>query len=532
MKRLLNTTAASLTHTETSTVLVVGYTDVAENMVSKLADSEMFSWFASGLVQFNNGIVDYTKSAEGWDAFTLPAQLLDPCDTVIAQLTHEGRNLLARAKLGDVTFRIAGWQLGRGGYDSRNPVKIKPFIDSSTEAVGWIDISMANTFVPGDKFYLNGVPFSYGVVWTTGLTVAQTIENIRDAIIDSKDLRQYRIVEPVIDPVNVNRIIIRSLVPGDIGNYFPIWAETPQTVSPFAVMPMNGGSSTALEDPAFPVPPTLGIFNLPEGRIEEVPIPHSAFSLNSTAIDTLFDTFTYVNRLQQNTEVQVYPRTGSELPDELLDPALPSTDTHLPGGPGRVYFIVNPTATTFQLSKEPSGVPIDFVTTGSGTFDFKIVSATAYSFAMRIPDGPIGMNAYGELGLWVELLQSTVPGEVFTPLSFLPSDIDVADDKINFVGHNFVPNVPVRLTSTGTMPLGLSAGVTYYIVNPTYSSFQISSLPDWMPIDLLSQGTGTISVEGGSGGSIGRKVLFAHGHFPVQAKTDRSLLTFRTIVTY
>ena len=101
---------------------------------------------------------------------------LDPCDTIVAQLTYEGRNLLARAKFGDVAFRVAGWQMGRGGYDVTDPVKVTPFIDPAAVAVWYVKI-LSNSFVPGDKVVLNGVTFDYGVVWRGGSTIAATISS-------------------------------------------------------------------------------------------------------------------------------------------------------------------------------------------------------------------------------------------------------------------------------------------------------------------------------------------------------------------
>jgi len=64
------------------------------------------------------------------------------------------------------------------------------------------------------------------------------------------------------------------------------------------------------------------------------------------------------------------------------------------------------------------------------------------SFVLRIPDGAVGLNGYGEVGIYVEILESTYPGEV------------------------------------------------------------------------------------------GNTVLFASGHFPLQSKTDRSLFTFRVLLTF
>ena len=464
---------------------------------------------------------------------------LDPCDTIVAQLTYEGRNLLARAKFGDVAFRVAGWQMGRGGYDVTDPVKVTPFIDPAAVAVWYVKI-LSNSFVPGDKVVLNGVTFDYGVVWRGGSTIAATISNIVDAILANTDTRQYRIVVPEAD-LTKNRIIIVSLIPGNILNAYPIWTESTQPVSPFAVTALSGGVSTTLENPAYPVPPTLGEFVSPDGMIENVPIPYSSFKINSTDITTGNGTIAYSGQiLASNLQVQVWPETGATLPPELLSLALPDPNNNdLPPGPGTIFYVVNPTTTGFQLALTPGGTPIIFQTTaGTGTFDVNIVSTTAYSFVSRIGSGPVGMNAYGEIGIWVELLQSTLYGEVFVPFIFGPANVDVTHDRINYIGHNLTQNLAVTVSIasglTGTLPGGILPGVTYYVVNPIYGSFQLSLLPDGVPIVITSPGTGSqnMLLNSRDGGPVGRRVLFAHSHFPIQAKTDRSVLTFRTIVTY
>jgi hypothetical protein len=234
---------------------------------------------------------------------------LDPPDSIICTLTLEGRNLLARAKLGDVVYRALGWQLGRDGYLDFNPVKVKDFADVATEAVGYIEV-LTNSFGYGDAIVLNGRIYAYSVLnpdWTPGIDIPTTVSNIVGKLQDSTDMAHYRQVFPDIDPANPNRIRITSLISGDIGNLFPIGVL--QTAPHFLVTLMAGGISTALGDPAYPVPPLLGNFISPEG------------------------------------------------------------DTETP-------------------------------------------TTTSVSFLMRVPEGPIGMNAYGEVGIWVEVLDSRFAPEI------------------------------------------------------------------------------------------------------------------------
>ena len=51
-------------------------------------------------------------------------------DQPIAQLTDIGRSSYARAANGEISFVVKGFSVGRGGYDSIDPVKIST-IDGS-----------------------------------------------------------------------------------------------------------------------------------------------------------------------------------------------------------------------------------------------------------------------------------------------------------------------------------------------------------------------------------------------------------------
>lgn len=263
---------------------------------------------------------------------------LDTPDTITATLTLEGRNLLARGKLGDIVYRNLGWQLGRGGYVHSNPVKITSFIDPALEADGYFEILDNTGWGLGTKVTLNGTDVIYGTHFTDGATAAVTVANIRNAILDSTDLNHYRLVTPVINPAFPERLYIQSLVTGEVGNNFPISVYNVGTVN-LAASPLVGGVSTTLEDPVWPTPLTLA------------------------------------------------PYTGT---DGLIE----------------------------------------------------VPASTATSFMSRIGEGIAGMGAYGELGLWAEVLDSRFPMET------------------------------------------------------------------------------------------GREVLYAMAHFPIQPKTDRTILTFRVLVSF
>jgi len=57
-----------------------------------------------------------------------------PTDDITAQLTDGGRNAFARSIVPaeGFSFKLIGFTLGRGGYQTANPVKIDPIVPSNT----------------------------------------------------------------------------------------------------------------------------------------------------------------------------------------------------------------------------------------------------------------------------------------------------------------------------------------------------------------------------------------------------------------
>ena len=315
--------------------IALDYIDVAADALN--------IWFKAALSSME--IAELTLIVQ---AHTGALGVADTPDTIIAQLTLEGRNLLARSKLGDVVYRQLGWQMGRGGYIENRPVKVTPFVDEATEALGYFDLLDNTNWAIGSYVALNGKQFIYGTHFIAGLTPEATIRNIQNAILDSQDARHYRVVAPVIDPTLPTRLYINCLFTGSLGNTYPISVYhvgstinigISGTAAVSATVPLTGGSSVALLDACWPVPPVLAPYAGTDGLIE-----------------------------------------------------MPAT--------------------------------------------------TALSFMSRIGEGINGIGAYGELGLWVEILDSRYTAE------------------------------------------------------------------------------------------IGNRVMFAMSHFPIQPKTDRTILTFRVVISY
>lgn len=71
---------------------------------------------------------------------------------------------------------------------------------------------------------------------------------------------------------------------------------------------------------------------------------------------------------------------------------------------------------------------------------------------------------------------------------YVPADVNTGTDRFNINAHQFVQGYIVNFGPTPPSPLDPTA--SYYIVNPTTNSFQVSSTLNGPPINLLDQGSG------------------------------------------
>lgn len=56
----------------------------------------------------------------------------DTPDSSLAKLTNSGRSYYARMIMGDVSFKLVGFDVGHSGYVDANPVKVSPIDQSSS----------------------------------------------------------------------------------------------------------------------------------------------------------------------------------------------------------------------------------------------------------------------------------------------------------------------------------------------------------------------------------------------------------------
>lgn len=86
----------------------------------------------------------------------------------------------------------------------------------------------------------------------------------------------------------------------------------------------------------------------------------------------------------------------------------------------------------------------------------------------------------------------------------VPADLPVGGTVTNTIaspttltlaGHKFLTQDPVRFSTSGTLPTGISSGVTYYVQTPTANTFQISTdKAGTSLVGATDTGTGTHSV--------------------------------------
>ena len=132
----------------------------------------------------------------------------DTPDPIIATLTDEARTLFAQSTLGLLSFKLVGFAVGRGGYNSVNPVHVTAIDSSST--------SLVDQFFP-----------------VTGIKALETIERPTISTIVANCRLSKDEAISALGEIGLWAEIVYSLVPSDIGrqfllavSHFPIVSKT------------------------------------------------------------------------------------------------------------------------------------------------------------------------------------------------------------------------------------------------------------------------------------------------------------------
>lgn len=311
---------------------------------------------------------------------------IDPCDSISAQLTSVARANHARAVLGDVSFVIDGFALGRYGYNDTNPVKILSLVDPTGIASADITI-VNNSFDVGDAVIVKGVSFVVNVDWNAGGTITDSAINLAEAI----NAHLNNLTDRYVLAVAVSNVVyLSSIVPGSAGNTFTL-SKVDHSTSNFNISgPLFqggkdgclGGSDGGLTDKIFPnsnvVTPaditSLRKFKIVSGTHNG---PSGTFLYDSTKSWVVNN---YINEIVTNVT------SGSK--GIVISNTATAMSTSLSGG----------TRTTWQ-SGDAYLVGIEQPTT------------TSISAICRV-NRTEGMWGYGEIATYAKIIKSNISSEV------------------------------------------------------------------------------------------------------------------------
>ena len=140
-------------------------------------------------------------------------------------------------------------------------------------------------------------------------------------------------------------------------------------------------------------------------------------------------------------------------------------------------------AVTWAAHGLVANTPVSFTTTG--TLPWPIVAGAVYyvvgtsittnSFQLSTSINGLAMPGIGITATGVQTAVATIPAVV------------------TWAAHGLVSGASVQLSTTGALPTGISAGATYYIINPTTNTFQLAASLGGNPITITGTQSGTPS---------------------------------------
>ena len=145
------------------------------------------------------------------------------------------------------------------------------------------------------------------------------------------------------------------------------------------------------------------------------------------------------------------------------------------------------------------------ITAGAGPYSLDITNISVASPTVVTTDGPHFLYSIASGGRLINIVDtdtnaSTIGQFEITRIdnnqTFLPADVNIGTNVITVANHGLVNGRSVMYSSTGTLPIGLTANTTYYIVSATTNTFQNALTPGGVALDIATTGTGihTVSV--------------------------------------
>lgn len=126
-------------------------------------------------------------------------------------------------------------------------------------------------------------------------------------------------------------------------------------------------------------------------------------------------------------------------------PVVLTTSGALPTGltAGALYYVVNPTADSLQLSETLGGAPVTTTGAQSGVH-------TGKAQVHRLYESLVGTRA-------------TVTASIATP------------GVVTWTAHGLAAGTPIAFTTTGALPTGITSGAVYYVLAPTADTFNLAA---------------------------------------------------------
>lgn len=90
--------------------------------------------------------------------------------------------------------------------------------------------------------------------------------------------------------------------------------------------------------------------------------------------------------------------------------------------------------------------------------------------------------------MWLQILNCASLADAKLNVTFTAT---AATDLITSTAHGLVNNRRIHLFTTGTLPAGLLTDTSYYVVNVTTDTFQVSLTPGGTAVDITDTGSGT-----------------------------------------
>ncbi len=364
-------------------------------------------------------------------------------DVPVAQLTLAGRNLLARSivprgKLDGndpdaplVTFKLAGFAVGDGGYYLTNPLQLTAINDQTTGALATVAV-LDNRFDVNDAIVINGVSFPVGIILVAsgtatggtdagGPTTGGTIDLDPNTLVSAAHIGQtLRLVGGTLAGLT-EQIITNTAIQIEIGILNPLAGKSWTESGGFGTVPDH---TTDWE-----------IYTNAPGANTWVP--------GSTLAETAENIATAINAsshplIQNVVKATVSGDVVSVLAIASGDPGNLNTLVELDaGGLGLNNFGITPgtgflaggISPVLESQKFPAAAP-----DVEPFYDIEYPNVSAVSLVCRIgtTDANVGL---GELGIYVDITGSVNPDEIGTRILYAVTHFAIVAKNAN---SNFV----------------------------------------------------------------------------------------------